>query len=226
MGYEILMRELGFEQLILDAYNGKVKMPKYSLDAPFDPVYGFPPALIPIWSSRAWPGYVGIVTSWFGGTEHGFVRYFSEGQTMSEIALTFDQLKAWLAFEFLCEIPDENEVGDFAEAIGLCARDRVEDYFSDCADFSDLIKLDEFKSNPPKYLVNGSRDSQPSWVQQTVNKKEISNLIEIGDYQQAWNCINSPGLERRDIVDLIEKIAPYSNNARFYKLIECWLTSV
>ena len=222
MNYRTLLAELGFKEEVLGVHEGKVEVPKHSLIAPFEPGYGFPPIIVPLWSDGALPGYIGVVTRWFGGEDRGFIKYYSASQYASEIALTFDQLKAWLTFDFLCNIPDAKEVGSFAESIHLCARDKVEEYFSGCNDYPDLIELSEFKSDLPQFLIGGSNNSQPSWVQPHSAKAEILEQIEQGDFLDAWHGINSPGLTRNETIYLLQKIAPFSGDERFHQLVDCW----
>jgi hypothetical protein len=223
--YSSLLADLGFSQQVIDSQDGKVFVPRFSLMAPFDPRYGFPPIIIPLWSNEYWPGYIGVITSWFGGTETGFAKYYSSSQYLAEVALTFDQLKAWLCFDFLCNIPDYEEVGIFAQSIGLCQKNEVEEYFINCTDYPDLKNLPVFMDKLPQFLVGGSCNSQPSWVLPSTNKNEIISLIERKEYLRAWHGINSPGLTREDIVELLEAIAPFSTDVKFGDLVECWIQS-
>ncbi|NHZ97649.1 hypothetical protein [Massilia sp. CCM 8734] len=225
MNYVTLLASLGFAQEVCDAHLGKIQVPQFTLTAPYKPQFGFPPMMIPLWSDGAWPGYIGVITRWFGGDEAGFVKYYAEEQALSEIALTFDQLKAWLAFDFLCNVPDPDEVGNFAASIGLCAKERVEDYFAHCQEHSDLSALPAFAIGLPKFLLNGEEDSQPGWVRDSVRKPDIETMIAHGQYQQAWHGINSPGLERDEIAALLRLIAPFANDARFDDLATCWTQS-
>jgi hypothetical protein len=223
--YKTLLSDLGFSQEIIAALEGKYAVPSYILRAPFDGSYGYPPILIPLWSNDDWPGYVGVVTSWFGGDEHGFIKYYSEDRYASEIALTFEQLKLWLVFECLCDVPNVKKVGGFAESIGLCLADKVEDYFINCITYRDLANFHAFKAELPKVLSAGKENSHPDWMLRKVSKADVLSAIEAKDYHQAWLGINSPGLERGEILELLEKIAPFAGYRRFDDLVECWARS-
>lgn len=222
MNYVTLLASLGFAQEVCNAHLGKIQVPEFTLTAPYNPQFGFPPMMIPLWSNGAWPGYIGVITRWFGGDEAGFVKYYAEEQALSEIALTFDQLRAWLAFDFLCEVPDLDEVGNFAESIGLCPKERVEEYFVHCHERADLSTLPEFSNGLPASLLHGEESSQPGWVRDGVHKSDIETMIARGQHRQAWHGINSPGLERDDIAALLTLIAPFANDARFGDLVACW----
>lgn len=225
MSYSDLLVQLGFSEEVIDAHNGKIKVPKYSLEAPFDSRYGFPPIVIPLWSDSSWPGYIGLVTNWFDGSEHGFVKYYSNDQYVSEIAMTFDQLKAWLTFDFLCNIPEQSEVEEFAESIGLCPGTKAEHYFKNCNDFQDLKYLDVFKSELPQFLAKGARDSEPLWIRNKTTKENVLQLIENKQFGEAWRHINSSGFSYEDTIELLEKIGPFSSDSRFRLLVDCWIRS-
>lgn len=224
MSYSELLRELRFPQLIIDAHEGKIAVPKYTLTAPFSPSYGFAPILVPLWSDGNLTGYIGAVTSWFG-VDKGFVRYYSESQEAEEIALTVEQLMAWLAFDFRSNSAEVDEVGEFAQSVGLCPADQVDAYFAGCREPSDLRKLEVFKTNLPQFLIGGPRDPDPLWSRSKMTREAIVSLIERGDYRRAWHGINSPGLSLEDVAFLLKRIAPFSGDPRFKTLVECWMRS-
>jgi hypothetical protein len=222
MNYASLLREIGASSQIVSAHEGEITVPKYTLTAPFKAQYGYPPAIIPLWSNADWPGYIGVVLPWFGGAEYEFVKIYSDSGFMSEIALSFDQLSAWLAFDFLCNVPDAHEVGEFAESIGLCSKDDVENYFRDCKDQHDLIKLPVFKDRPPRILTEEAADGRPAWILPKTSKNEIINFIDQGDLRTAWYGINSLNFRSKDVDELIDYISLHSKNAHFLQLVECW----
>lgn len=222
MTYGSLLTELGYSGNILKAHAGDFSVPSFTIDAPFKGAYGFPPIIVPLWSNGAWPGYIGISTKWFGMKEEGFLSYYSESQIISEIAKSFEQLAAWLTFDFLCNIPNESEVGRFAESIGLCRPGEVERYFDGCSDINDLSRLAVFKSDLPQAVVGGRGNVQPAWVQKGVNKNRVMSLLDNGDFVGAWYAINSPGLSRGEIRNFLDIIAPFAEDERFFHLVECW----
>lgn len=222
MNYSSLLTELGISPEIVAAHEGKYPVPKFTLAAPPKGRYGFPPIIIPIWSNADWPGYIGVVTSWFGGCENGFVKHYSGSQITYEIALSFEQLGVWLAFDFLCNVPNSSEVGDFAQSLGLFAQDKIEDYFRDCQDYSDLAKLPVFGTKLPKVLSAGPQNGVPDWVLPRTSKAKVLGAIAQGNYHLAWQGINSPGLDRHEIVELLDIISPFASDIRFEHLVECW----
>jgi hypothetical protein len=60
MDYVDFLRKHGYSKEIVRLAEGGIDIPKYTFKAPADPVFGFPPVLIPLWSNSAWPGYIGI----------------------------------------------------------------------------------------------------------------------------------------------------------------------
>ena len=225
MNYGILLAELGFSEALIAAHEGKLPVPRFTLAAPSRRHYGFPPIMVPIWSIPGLPGYIGVVTSWFGGDEYGYIKYYSGEPYASEIAKSFKQLAAWLTFDFHCNVPDPAEVGEFAEAIGLCKKDEVDQYFVDIQSKNDLVKLPVFAADLPNYLGKGEENSCPNWVVPNVSSAEVFSQIEGGNYHLAWCGINSPGLEREEIVQLLDKIAPFAEDDRFADLVKCWKLS-
>ena len=71
--------------------------------------------------------------------------FFSEEGFFVEIAKNLEQLKAWLVFDFLCNIPEIEEVELFSESIKFCKSDEIDNIFSECDDVTDLININIFK---------------------------------------------------------------------------------
>jgi hypothetical protein len=152
MGYIEFLSKNGFPQNVVDIAKGLVKVPDYTVQASADLSFGFPPVLILLWSNPGWPGYIGIAKHWFGNRPDTFVQFYTAEYSFVEVARNFDQLKAWMVFDFLCNVPAPEEVSEFAESIGFCAANDVDDIFSDCEDISDLAKLSVFKDDLPAVI--------------------------------------------------------------------------
>lgn len=222
MNYANLLLRLGYAQMVLDAHAGTLKVPRFTLDAPFNPMYCYPPMLIPIWSVAGWPGYIGAMTDFFGAGDRGYAAYYSEDGDVSELANTIDQLKIAMAFDFYREAFDGlEEVGAFAEAIGLCPKDGLAEYFQGVIEVADFSKFKEFQGDPPRSVSHGD-SCQPTWVS-PMSKDEIEAAIEGGEYLKAWRGINSPGVTHLEIVKLLPQIAPFANDTAFDALVQCWL---
>lgn len=208
------------EEVILIA-EGKVNVPRFTVSAPADLIYGFPPGLIPLWSNSSWPGYIGLMTQWFGDTRHYFVKFYVECHSFTEIARDIEQLKVWMTFDFLCNVPDADEVGRFAESIGLCRGDELEDMFAKCQTVHDLIQIPCMNSAPPHGIMDKSR---AIGANQSEDISHIYELIEQRDYHSAWQSLNSRPFKHETVVGILDALAPHSmDTKRFNDLIQCWL---
>ena len=224
MDYIEFLSKNGYSQSLVDISKGLVKVPDFTVQAPADLSFGFPPVLIPLWSNGSWPGYIGIVKHWFGGRQDSFVQFYTAEHSFVEVARNFDQLKAWMVFEFLCNVPAPEEVGAFAESIGFCAANDVDDIFSDCEDISDLAKLSVFKNDLPAALEKGDELGDPEWLAKTSGVSEIRGLIASGQYENAWYQLNSSLISKEDIQNILNELSPYVNERDVFEgLVSSWV---
>ena len=226
MNYKKLLKSEKYPKEILDIFDGTVEVPDFTIEAPINPDFGFPPALIPLWSNGSWPGYVGLVKHWFGDKPDIYVQYYSELNSYVEIARDFEQLKAWLVFDFLCNVPAPDEVGRFAESIGFCSAEKVENIFSDCDDISELRRLQIFNRDLPAVIEKGEEYGEPEWVMETISSDEIHNLILSGKLENAWYQLNSSILDNDKTLNLLKEMSSCIEDAdkrsSFDGLINCW----
>ena len=101
MTYSRLLRAIGAPSQVVAACEDQISLPRFTLRTGAGAGFGFPPIVIPIWHSGDWPGYIGMVVPWFGGSEYGFVRYESEKGDMQENARTPNQLYTAITFDIL-----------------------------------------------------------------------------------------------------------------------------
>ena len=217
MGYREILLRLQCDKAILEIFDGKIKMPSHTFESPFDPAYGFPPSVIPICSTGSWPGYIGVAHHWFGTEPDSFVRYNSEDSEIIEIARDIDQFRAWLVFDFICNVPDADEVGEFSEAIGFCERSRLDSYFSSCDDPEDLVNLEVFSSNVPSVLAtpNGS----PGWIS---NFGSFEHLVHSGKVDLAWYSLSSPGWTASEVAVRLNELRVFRSDKDFSELVSSW----
>jgi hypothetical protein len=149
--YTDVYQLLGLDDRLNRLASGEFGLPLDSMYAPFD-CYGFPPALIPLWSDSTGPKYAGLWKHWFVPRQDTFVEcYVDEGFKVEEVARTPEQLLEWLLFYSLYVDEDgEAEFQDFAAKAG------VQDYTAIRAiietkgyDLSHLQMLPAFRDNPP-----------------------------------------------------------------------------
>lgn len=223
MGYIEFLSKYGYSQELVNIAKGLVEVPDYTVQAPSDPSFGFPPVLIPLWSNASWPGYIGIAKHWFGDRQDTFVQFYADEFSFVEIARNFEQLKAWMVFDFLCNVPAPDEVGRFAESIGFCAATDVEAVFSDCEDISDLVKLSVFKNDVPAVIARSEESDSPGWLVEASGVANIKSSIASGDYEKAWYQLNSSVISKGDILSLLNELPPYADDSEAFKsLVTSW----
>jgi hypothetical protein len=223
MDYIGFLSKYGYSQELVNIAKGLVEVPDYTVQAPPDPSFGFPPILIPLWSNAGWPGYIGITKHWFGNRPDAYVQFYADEFSFVEIARNLEQLKAWMVFDFLCNVPAPNEVGRFAESIGFCPADDVENVFSDCEDVSDLAKLSIFKNDLPPVIGEGEKFADPEWLVETSGVDEIKKLISSDRYEDAWCQLNSAVVNKSEVIDILNMLSLYvTDKGAFQDLIACW----
>jgi hypothetical protein len=226
MGYIEFLSKYGYSQELVNVAKGLIDVPDYTVQAPSDPSFGFPPVLIPLWSNSGWPGYIGIAKHWFGNRQDAFVQFYAEDFSFVEIARDFEQLKAWMVFDFLCNVPAPDEVGRFAESVGFCTADEVENIFADCEGVSDLAKLNIFKNDLPPVIEKGEAFGDPAWLVKTSGVDEIKGSIFSGRYEDAWYQLNSTVISKPDVVDVLNTLSVHvADKDAFKDLIGCWSAS-
>lgn len=228
MSYKKILEKSGYQKEIFRIIDGEIAVPDFTVDASINFAFGFPPVLIPLWSYGSWPGYIGIAKQWFGDKPDSFVQYFSESNTFVEIAKDFEQFKAWMVFDFLCNVPEPDEVGRFAESIGFCAAGDVDKIFADCDDVSELGSLDIFSGNLPSVIANGEDHGEPEWVVDDASIDSIQKLIATGDFENAWYQVNSGVFSKVEVLGVLNSL---SNSLRdvdnlFDDLISSWSNSI
>jgi len=116
--YEILLRRLGLSATVVDCATGSLRLPLSAVSYP-PPWYGYPPALIPLWSEGYI--YIGIWKHWFTKRPLSFVKvYVRDGHTIVEIARTPEQFFCYATISAIVThdgIRPETE--RFAQATGV-----------------------------------------------------------------------------------------------------------
>lgn len=225
MDYLTLLKELGYSSTVIGLAEGRFEIAEFTFDVPFVAGYGFPPALLPLWSNAEWPGYVGAIKHWFGHQVESYVFYFVETGSYVEVAKNVEQLKAWLTYHFFCIDPDFiHEAGRFAESIDFCDAGDVEAIFAPIANVSDLATLPLFSADVPAVLLNPLNEAAPAWVRSPVSVTEIIGKIEAGFLEEAWLLLNSSSLGATEMLDLLSRLAVASDGGpeKFRDLIDCW----
>lgn len=246
-----LLRSLGMPDWLLCCASGEINPPEFTFDVPCNLSYGFPPAVLPVWSNSAGPDYIGVLHHWFGDRETTFVRYHTETKRFTEIARTSDQLRIWIVFDFLCNVPDAEEVAEFASATGLCPEDAVEDFFSEYQEDDDIAQHPAFRTSLPLRFVSvggeytgdfplgavalrrycefevtdemaAQSSDLPPWFDSVSKPELFTQLLKSNDLEGAWFCLNSSGWKSSEMKPAIQQLASQANIAEL-ELLSNWL---
>lgn len=91
MDYQSLYEKLGLPSAAVRIGRGVVPHPSPAVRAPFE-CYGFPPALIPLWSDGSGPTYCGYWRHWFADRRRTIVYHYVEEGRAYEVARDIEQL--------------------------------------------------------------------------------------------------------------------------------------
>ena len=120
MSVKAALQALALPDTLLACADGRISPPLVTLDTPAQ-WYGFPPALIALWSSGSRPFYIGYWKHWFIDREPCFVKiYVAAGHLTVEIARTPAQLMGVMVMMSIgVEDGVTPELEQFAQAVGI-----------------------------------------------------------------------------------------------------------
>lgn len=154
--YLKLIASLNLNSRIGSCMSGEIACPMDGFEAP--PYwYGFPPALIPIWSRGARPKYLGIWKHWFGQRDISFVEmYVSSGRMTYEIARSSEQ---FFSYVILSAIVEEDgltpEIERFSKLVAIENLDDIDRVSMESGDSpAGFQKLTQFCNNAPLNCVS------------------------------------------------------------------------
>jgi len=117
--YDFLAKSLGLPELAVSLAGGEIVMLNPDIMIPAKN-YGFPPALLPLWSEGSGPFYVGYWYHWFTSRQPTLVRCDVEaGYHVTEIARTLEQLVRIQALEAMSVDGISPELKAFAMRVGI-----------------------------------------------------------------------------------------------------------
>lgn len=147
--YHSLYVSLELPQSVLEIASGKIELPMYA-QVPYE-CYGFPPALVPLWSTDS-PDYTGVWKHWFVPRTMTFVTMSVEaGRQTSEVARNFDQLVREITlYGMMAQGGLTPEVQAFASAMHVDNVQAVYNAFTKSGSkISGLLSLPEFQNETP-----------------------------------------------------------------------------
>lgn len=142
---------VGLSDLMVGCAKGDIPSPLEDFVAPFES-YGFPPALIPIWSESSGPNYYGLWKHWFVERTPTFVKmYVPSGREVSEIARTEDQLFCYITVRAICSFDGLVPIiEDFSRSVGIENLDEIDEVtLSTGDDPYGLVHLSQFEYKTP-----------------------------------------------------------------------------
>jgi hypothetical protein len=160
INYSRVYDAVELDSTLREVASGRVRVPLMRVRTPFAS-YGFPPALIPLWSDGSAMTYVGLWKHWFAPRRATFVEcHLEEDCRVYEIARSPAQLLHVLGLEILCvNEGDRGELEDFAGRCGggidIDALERVAWRSGD--DPSGLLELPMFRHDPPLSMCGDHR---------------------------------------------------------------------
>jgi hypothetical protein len=187
MNVKTALETLGLPDALVACADESIGTPICTLQAPAE-WYGFPPALIPIWSDGSWPIYIGYWKHWFVDREPTFVKMYVGSDRMTvEIARTPAQLMGVLAMMSMSlEEGVTPELEQFAKAVGLDCLEALDAQslksgddpkgFANVEPFKTLTPLASISDGANRYTGNFPNPSDP-----TPNWWESSCYFEVVD---------------------------------------------
>ena len=158
--YAKVFDSLNFPPSIKRCAEGKIAPPLATFKAPAD-WYGFPPALIPIWSEGSRPTYIGIWKHWFIEREPSFVKmYVGAERATIEIARTAEQLFSFVVMMSISERDGvESDLVAFAKEVDIPNLEQIDAVSRVSGDEAHgLIMIDQFKNETPFESVSAIAD--------------------------------------------------------------------
>ena len=118
--YHKVLASLGMDDAVMQCASGRIPLPLEGIELP--PYwYGFPPALIPLWSGSAGPEYIGIWKHWFIKNEPTYVNMLVDADRLTiEIARTAEQFLYSTIIAAIVEQDGINpEIELFSQRVGV-----------------------------------------------------------------------------------------------------------
>lgn len=201
--YGQILKYLNIDNNIVEITNGETKIPYPGVDQPFLN-YGFPPALIPLWSESSGPKYFGLWKHWFSNRQMSIVKYSLETLKIEEIARNIPQLIRIIALESICVFAGINQqLIDFSKVHGvnLLELQLIDELSLEKGDEHHSLKdLPQFGSESPVNFFTDKDDykgdfpfKNKKWDKESLrqvcslelDKKELKKLSKL-DYSPLW----------------------------------------
>jgi RHS repeat-associated protein len=217
---------------------GRLRVPVAGNTYP-PPWYGYPPALIPMWSEGFI--YVGLWKHWFTERPLSFVRiYVRAGHSIVEIARTPEQFLCYTSITAIVAhdgVRPEDDPSGFA-AIRQFQTDTPLASVADVARYDGWFPRVNFATAIPWWRhccsLEVSDDVRavwpatvlaPPWVAAPPTPQMFRDFVQAGDYRSAWLTLNSAGWPLPDARAAIGQLAAAAGDGTFSTLADAWLAA-
>lgn len=220
-----LLSTLEFPNSVCKCASGEITNPILDFSAPFE-WYGFPPALIPVWSEGSGPNYYGYWKHWFSDRKPSFVHMnVSAGREVKEIARTADQFLCCMVIAAICLYDGiELSTEQFANKIKLSNLSEIDDVTLDTGDNpKGFVKLPQFTNLVP--LASIKDDIQYSGDFPTV--KTLNSTSLISSFELPLEIIGKFRTEDRPMPDWLDasKVKnSFNENLKAGDFSKAWLS--
>lgn len=157
--YDEVYEMLGLPEGIRSLSLGKLGIPRGVVEQPAR-CYGFPPAMIPIWSEPDALIYTGYWKHWFSNRLTSFVRlYVNVACRVKEIACNAEQFFQYIVLQEITFAEGLTaEVAEFSKSLGVENADELDQLSIDSGDDpKGLLALSEFKALAPLICFDDQR---------------------------------------------------------------------
>lgn len=245
--YEPVYRALGFSRALTDCALGRIPNPTNIWRAPAG-WYGFPPALIPVWSNGSGPAYLGAWKHWFTDRPVSFVEMFIDGVGWAvEVARTEEQFLSVMAIRGISYRNGLTErVASFAEQVGLRNVEELDSMLLRHGDSAECFgEADCFREMTPRETAQPATydgdfgtpfggagrscgfEREPSGPVRSPSADAhgaFNDCLRRRDLLGAWLCLNEPGWQVTAARKAVAQLASAADNPDFSLLAEAWLT--
>jgi hypothetical protein len=225
--YKKLLNHLGASKTMCLCHDGIIKLPIAYFESPFD-WFGFPPALIPIWSDGSSPSYLGIWKHWFTDRHLTYVEmYVEQSHRVFEVARTEDQFFCRsLIYAIIAADGVTSAVKNFANEIGINNLSEIDELTLNTGDDpKKFIRLPQFVSKTPLETIGdakaydgdfptGDFSKSQSWLRKTCTFEFNEQILS------DWPC----GLEKPRWLRGQEQLPLFNELLSLGDLENAWLT--
>lgn len=218
-GYKRVFQALGLPKVAFEIHSGRLPLPN-DFDQQPPKWYGFPPALIPLWSDWSGPVTTGLWKHWFVDRRPTYVDFHLEVAQIYEKAATLDAL---LVNQVLQDMDEEVRVTRFAQKAGLADPKTLKPPRKPSNRPKDLNRTCPYEYSEEELDRLRKKSTIPAWFKSVEKQEALFNrLLAQGDLGGAWMSLNSSGWKYRAAQSAILRLAKAAGDQAFTILAQAW----